>query len=52
VNQGQNQAEEIALGVISAPVPQHRRVRHWELDRVPVGSLVLGCARRWSDSSV
>ena len=34
------------LGVISAPVPDGRRVRHWELDQIPVGSRLLGCARR------
>jgi hypothetical protein len=46
VNQGQHQAEEIALGVISSPVPTTRVIRHWELDRIPVDSTVFGCARR------
>jgi len=46
VNQGQHQAAEVELGVISAPVPKDRTVAHWELDRIPVGSRLFGCAHR------
>ena len=46
VNQGQHQAEETTLGIICAPVPSVRSVPHWDLDRIPIGSTLLGCARR------